>query len=190
MSKLDQILAEVAKEKLDREIRRPCKMAELSFQPKHPIPDTIYEFYEDIGDYFNYLHNAYFGDHHTYPLSHAQSHGMSMVEGMLKSEGGLRKAFYDCQSESFVVIKQAMTGGFIGQQINSRIDYVMRTFINPYSYEERKSLVLEYISKFNIEATQGQIEEFTNYYSEILKSHIRHEESAKIDREIKIPGSV
>jgi hypothetical protein len=34
------------------------------------------------------------------------------------------------------------------------------------------------------------IEEWTNYYAELIKSHVRREEEAKLDREVRIPGRV
>lgn len=187
-TKLQKILAALDKEVIDRKYKLPFKDAELKYKVRFRVPQNIQEFYYNCGDYWNYLNKIDTGTTANVPLKLAIGYGLKIVSQKYSKEGSIYHAFKLSQTYTFGAILQCITDEFVTKRINSYFDYVLRTFVNPYDYNEIKSIILEYVQRFKIPYTQFELQSWIGNYSQFLRSHLRWMNELKLDRESRLIG--
>lgn len=168
MSKLKQIFRAIDQGVIDRDIVTPCRIAEQSYKEESTIPETFDKFARDCSGYWNHLHCCYYKTQKTY--SNIQGFGMAMrrLDQMLGTKGGLRAAYDKAQKETFGVVKSMITSAFISELIQNYVGAVLKTYINPYDYDEKYALMKEYIELMGLhDITPGDFQQMVTHYDEV-----------------------
>ncbi len=183
MSKLKQILNAVDQKVIDRDFITPCRMAEQSYREEDIVPDTFDKFSCECSNYWNHLHSYYYKTQKTF--SNIMGFGMAMkrIDQVLGTKGGLRMAFEKARTETFGSVKNMITNAFIGELINDYIGAVLKTYINPYDYNEKKELMKDYVELMNLHGiSEGDFQQMVSHYEIVIRSHVKHHTQMEQDR--------
>ncbi len=186
---LQNILKALDKDVIDRNFKVRYKDAELKFRVKFSVPKTNTEFYFNSADYWNYMNKVDIKTKVNTPYKLALGYALNIISNKYSREGGVLHALKLSQTYTFGAIKPCITDHFLNERISAYFAMVLRSYIDPYSYEQRKALILEYVQRNNVRHTKSQIESWTNSYEQFIRSHLHWLGELRLDRESRIIGN-
>lgn len=187
MSKLQRILEALDQNNIDRDIVTPSRMAEHSYRSIFLRPNSYDEFTQECANYWNHLHCYYYHVSKTYSNSQAFGIAMNKINQALGNKGGLRMAYEKAQKETFGHVKGIITSVFISEVMENYIGSVLRTFINPYDYNERYQLMKEYVALMNLnDISEGDFQQMVSHFEVVIRSHVKHHFQMDQDRKFGV----
>lgn len=179
MSICKEILKAIDFRTLNEKIVIPCRMAERSFQINNDHINSMKEFQSECSRYWEHLYRTYnnqvpqdFAD-----PNHCLSQANMLINQAMGNRGGVRLAYEKSKSEGFSYAISEMTNVFIQMQKNNAIDMILSTYIDPYDYDQKRQLIIEYQEIINKPLTdEGEIADKINHYKKVFQSHAANEE--------------
>lgn len=182
-TKLEVILKSISRETIDKKIAIKYKYAEMLFRPPYPVPKSLKELYLNCASFLIHMYKVRLKTN--YPVRRAMEEAHKMINKIYSKEGGFRYALLISQRETFAPIKAAMTKEFISEDVGNYVGLILRGAINPYNYKEIKELMLEYVRRFNIRCTEGDLNVMISNYESIIRSHVRWSDEMELDRQAR-----
>lgn len=135
------------------------------------------EFNEEVTRFVQYELRATQG-HPTMPTYMASSQGMAIVERAFHGIGGIEGAFEIARTGirgGLRAVIDALYEYMKRQEEESYIDYVLRTEVDPLSFDDRTALMQAYLNRFRHNFPQGvrvpTALELATHYSDIIRMH-------------------
>lgn len=177
MSNLTDILDAIDPKTITTKIVLPCHIAEHTYQAKHLVPKTYEEFLDDCSGYWIHLCRTYYkAKNANIPNDYAGGLALKYIDDAFRDQGGARWAYEKAKEGlTFGVAKKGITEAFLSEQVSNYTSWIIRSMVNPYSYEELASLMKEYVQRFSINSvSQGDFQMMISNYAMILRSHVKH----------------
>lgn len=183
MGKCSELLAAIDEKEVKKHVLTPCRLAESSYRIKNLFPKNSYELQDESARYWNHLGKHFYNSNYELPFDQAISEAGRYIGQAFRGMGGMQYAVEKAKTETFGYIKSIITNSFIEEKRENFVMHQLRRLINPYSYEERKTVIEEYIKIFDIKLeNEGDLQTMIAHYEVILISHAEHHGKLEMDR--------
>ena len=174
---LNRMLELLNEENITNEISRKHDIAREQYKVTKPTISSFNELNEEVTRFIQYQLRATQG-HPAMPQYMASSQGMAVIDRTFNSIGGIEGAFE--------IARTGIRGGLRAvidtlyeylkrQEEESYIDYVLRTEVDPLSFDDRTALMQAYLNRFRHNFPQGArvptALELAGNYAGIIRMH-------------------